>query len=182
MSSESASQWQVVVAGLLAMSAIVGCNKSAAERSPDRAKSAAAAVPADASAKLLGAWVAGEAGDPMPGQPNSAAPAAGEIERRMHESISEDSFQFEFHDRGRVTIVQGRGGGAENGTWDVVQQQGDRMVVRISAPGLTGNREPVEFAVWMPSGDRFTLRQLGRQLGDDAENPEFAFRRMTARR
>jgi hypothetical protein len=156
----------IALASLAAMLApLTGCDKllgnqaadAGGAESPNGAESSDDADPRPEN-RLLGAWLAGD--------PSVAAAGAngvgGDVETRMQQGIAEDSYRFEFLDRGRVVVRQGAAAPAEEGTWKVVASHGSRLDIRIDMTTLPARPEgPLQFSIAFDGRDRFTMRHAG---------------------
>jgi hypothetical protein len=122
----------------------VGCDQLTGP-SQDAINQTASAAPSSSPGSLLGHWIAGD----------GATASQGNVDQWLKEGVAETSFRMQFLDNNRLVVHPGSGENA-GGTWQVVGNDGQKMMVRLASAALDATT-PTDYQVVFLDQNRFTL-------------------------
>ena len=129
-----------------ALACVAGCDQISF--GPRAVNPATSASPSDQAGRLIGVWIASDAAEPV----------AGEIGQRMRQGFDQNALKLEFQEGGRLTIHRDSQR-TPPGTWQVTRTDGPRILVRLSAPGLSADDDaPADFVITLTDDNHLTLR------------------------
>jgi hypothetical protein len=132
----------------------------------DGAAPAGAAAEGDAvvASRLIGAWIASDAAEPV----------GGEIGRRMSQGFDENALRLEFLPGGKLAIYRDNQP-TPTGAWQITRSNGRQLHVRLSAPGLCPDGASADFLISLADDNHLTLRRA------DADGLSFNLTRQSPR-